>query len=537
MSRYVIRDSANAVVQTFYQTVTTASGPSVTTECRLVINDLSALAITLGSSLDVEIDGATTFKWRKNGGAWTTLVPITTTGVSIDGGNATVYFLASSGFNATDTWSWYRYDRSYSNSSYINGDASIHNAVFYKGVAYFTSMDFRIMSMQYETADNDLYAISVGYRPVYGTYLVTFDDHLVVGRFSLSAGTYYSGTRNFSIGWSDKGDLHNFISTDVNEADSTTLAFNLYDDGIGYGSSNFSLLGLAVLKQNLFVFTSHGMFLTSALGLPLVFSYQYNEFPELLYSTGVNVVHTTNGVYLFADRDCFWFDGATLERVSLAIEGYVTAALSSGLAVYDSGRQELVIYCSTDKILLCYQEKYKTWYSRNAGFLYAPTAIGISQNNEILLGASSRTLYTDNVYSDGTAVYDSAVGTAFGTPKITTQAFSKMLAEPLEVSSLYFGGAVESRSSTYYSIDANVQVQLHWYTTASGLISGSPSTNAASVWVTTNADGMISFPRLGARAVAFEIQVVGLTAGKPPYRLRVTSLEPMFRVTADDVER
>ena len=68
MTQYVLRVSAGNQIPVFYQSVNTATA-TVQTGCRLVINNLTALAITLGNTLQVEMTGAATFRWRKNGGA------------------------------------------------------------------------------------------------------------------------------------------------------------------------------------------------------------------------------------------------------------------------------------------------------------------------------------------------------------------------------------------------------------------------------------------------------------------------------------
>src|SRR3990167_8229515 len=96
--------------------ITTPATAGVTKGCLLVVESTAAWTVTLGNTYDVEIDGTATFKWRVNGGAYTTLVAINmTSGNSIDGGGVRLYWLASTGFTVTDAWSGRGADRVYSN--------------------------------------------------------------------------------------------------------------------------------------------------------------------------------------------------------------------------------------------------------------------------------------------------------------------------------------------------------------------------------------------------------------------------------------
>src|SRR5690606_36906739 len=70
--------------------------------------EISASFITLGNKLEVEVDSASTFKWRVNGGSFTTSVPIAAE-VSLGSGTK-LYFRATSGFTPGDAWEWLRTD-------------------------------------------------------------------------------------------------------------------------------------------------------------------------------------------------------------------------------------------------------------------------------------------------------------------------------------------------------------------------------------------------------------------------------------------
>ena len=184
MTDYVMWDGLDgaAQLQVIYQT-TYPAATTVYTGCRLEIGSITGLGLNLGANLDVEMTSATQFRWRKNGGAWTSGLTVSTAGVSIDGGNATLYFLANSGFAGTEAWSWTRTDCSYEDSTLVNIRPAQWS--FFRNTLYFTNTQDRIMALKVSTTGN--YVCSVGYRPVYGTYLGFFESHMKIGGYSATA--------------------------------------------------------------------------------------------------------------------------------------------------------------------------------------------------------------------------------------------------------------------------------------------------------------------------------------------------------------
>lgn len=525
MTDYVIESTGGTQRQVFYQT-TVPAGVSIYTGCFLVINSTSSLAITLGSTLDVEMTGAAAFRWRKNGGGWTAGVP-STAGVNIDSGNATLYFLANTGFAGTETWAWTRTDRSLDDSSSRNVRPA--QQTLYKGNIYFTNCNDRIM-VAYDT-----YAISAGYRPIYGTYLTFFDDHMIIGGYSTTPISVSNATRARTVGWSDKGDVNNFIATDTNEADTYTLPQLNNFDTLGSSAILCPIVGVFILNATLYVATRTEIYYTAALGMPLVFSFQklVDSLFAVDYTTSyqTTTVQANGGVYFLTEDDILFFDGATFKQVGRAIvpvanQGSFALYPDLSMMYYDRFAQELVIFNYAAKLLFVYQEVYGTWYTRSASFLKDPTCM--FADGLLFLGTASRKVLCSDDTWTSQPVYDAAVGTAYATPKITSQLFGEQLRYVKEFSSVYVGAVVYDVSTTYYSTGANLQVKLYWYIVDDGILYGTALTESSATWVETNADGMISFPRVAYRAAAVEVQLAGLVTGKPPGQLYVSAIEPQI---------
>lgn len=522
MTDYVIETTGSSQIPVFYQTIYPAT-ETVNTGCYVVINDVTSLAITLGNTLDIVIDGATTFKWRKNGGGYTALVPITTAGVSIDGGNATVYFLTTSGFSIADTWSWTRTDCSSSSGTPSAGYYAA-DWTYYKGTCYFVSRDSRIMM------GNTSYAISVGYRPVWGSFISFFDDHMVVGRFSK---TYSTVPSALVTGWSDKNDINNFIPTDTNEADQYTLPSNIKDDSVNGAAQ---IIGVFVQGQVLYIPTNYEMYTSAALGLPIVFSFQKQIDITLSGSGGSNYYFSSccradSGVYLLGRQGIFFFDGATTTQISEELFSLFTSNFRDLYMVYDRFNHELIVYYQSTRRIYTYQERWKTWYSRGASFT-GIVVCGFVANGVLRLGLQSRIILAEDTTGTHQPVSDSGSGAAYTVPTITTQVLGGSLRSMKEVSSTYVGAYIlTALSATFYSTNTNAQVVLYWYVCNSGIITGSASTDAGAVWVTTNADGIFSWPRLSFRGLALEIRLNGLSSNKPPGLVAITSIEPLLKLT------
>jgi hypothetical protein len=350
--------SGSTQLQVIRQTSVPA-GETVNTGCLLVVNDYAALAITLGNTFEVRIQtDATHFGWRKNGGAWSADIPITTTGVSVDSGNATVYFLASSGFDFTTpaTWVWTRTDY----LSETTGVTLAYNWDYTVSGSRIYFVDAKGRVLVYDNGG----VRSVGYRPVYGTHLTIFDDHLYVGSYNTSGST----TRTDVVANSDKTDLDNFIPTDVNEADTYTLRPNELLDNTQISAGVY---GLSVINGLLYCYTSTRIWYTPALGLPNVNNWK--EYRSVaLWTRFYRPISTPAGDYFVTLGGICFFNGGEITIIDSDVSYYrAVDILNSQWGGYDSLRREVYFFVNDffgGAVALVFQEESRTWFRRTALF-------------------------------------------------------------------------------------------------------------------------------------------------------------------------
>lgn len=507
VTKYTIRDGSFNQMQVFFQTAPVTV--SINTHCHLVINNVAGLAITLGNTLDVVIDGATTFKYRKNGGAYTTLVPITTAGVSIDGGNATLYFLTAVGFSINDTWSWQRND-----AAGAAGNTGVRAVPYvqYNDELFFILPTYQVMSYQVSGC-----VVSAGYRPVFAAYLTIYENHLIL----ISGGTTNTAPNNYpgtlTILNSDLNDLHCFWSTDVNEADSNTLPV-----GEPNAANGNNCYGGFVFNQQLYILTGNGLYYTTYLGLPTVFSFHYLTDCPCNFSANslFPIVRGTNGIYIITDQGPYLFNGFICQYIGRPIRSFLVTTtsripplLSTLLTVYNSITRELYWYIGTAYIYV-YQEMTNTFYRRYFSFSTTVTSLGIStdpSNGYLLVGcASRRCLCEDGGYAQ-TPVSDASSGASFGLPTLITQAVDN---EPIEntkeTSSVYLSAAVTTVGGVYSA----PLVALGWYLSDIG-VPVAASVDSNPTWTSANTDGRLSMPRVAYKVLNLRLFVQNITSGQP----------------------
>lgn len=539
-------------IQCFYQS-TDSTQTGLTGGCRVVINSVSGLAITLGNSLEIDIDGATTFRWRKNGGAWTSLVPITTTGVSIDGGNATVYFLTATGFNVGDTWTFTRTDRSTDLTPAADAWLS-PQIIYYKAEGYLVTLGGRVIICK-KDASGTRYVMSAGYRPLYAQVLTIFQDHLVLGGYGTAAFTWETSPQNRTVAWSDVTDVENFIATDTNEADQYVIPARTKFDV--YSGSNVGVFvnGLGVWGETLYVFTSFGAYQTQYLGLPAVFSFSKSIDIATAPSPGTYVAEGRNGLYIVTKDDFVIFDGATATSIGNKVVDYIkdfkiTSRIKTHAVgvLYNHSTREAVFVMFNNWGLLTYQEKYGTWYYRpisdSQGLDGRPTAVGIwnaweaEGTDQYLVGLSNRRIWIEDSDFSNQPQFDATAGTAYVTPFVIYQPICGNLSEVKEMIGVYIAAsltnnsrATTSPSSTYYSTGSNIRVKLSWVSCPNGFIEATGTddttfeTRADAFWDTTKVDGFISM-RTSYRGLALKVELIGAVTGKPPGFAQILSVEP-----------
>lgn len=519
---YVIR-TVSGQAQVLYQTTVPAT-ETIYTGCRLVVGSITGLGITLGSTLDVEMTGAAAFRWRKNGGGWTAGIP-SVSGVSIDGGNATLYFLAATGFAGTEAWAWTRLDRSWADTGTLEYPCEF---MYYKGELYFTSVDDRLMVCA--SSSTGKYVISVGYRPVVSSYFTFFDDHLVCTWFRKGTTGWTGADRWYIVGWSDKTDVHNFIPTDTNEADQYALPNTNKFDSVGNSAPDSYIMGITVEQNQVFVFTNNELYSSSALGLPLVFSYG-KQLNFRLTSAFSPVIKADLGTYIIAYNEVYFFDGGSFKTIGGAVvQGTDNNNFDNSFGCWDPVRKELHIVLGI--LLLSYQEKWDTWYSRKTDFdvQTQPVKSISSYTGDIVVGIKSLKLRRENTAYNVQPIFDSDSGTVYAEPYLVTQIYGDNLAVVKELAQMYVGASVNSTgiSTTFYTTGTGVTFQVsYWLTPAGDFENVSEVIPSGATYTTANADGFVDIGmRVPFRGIALAVEVQG-TAAKPPAGATIAQLVPL----------
>lgn len=508
----------------YYQTTCPAGSTDSTKGCRIVINSVSGLGLALGETLDIEIDGATTFKWRKSGGAYTTLVPITTQGVSIDSGNVTVYFLASSGFTVADVWSWMRTDSVTSPVTItVSGSQLISRT--WGGDLFWLSFGGRVMRLL--PSQSTGYAISAGYQPIYGLDLEIFYDHLFVANARVASTTYTRVVMN-----SDNIDIENFIPTDTNEADSKTLTETNHGEEQQYsGFVNFQFF---IANNRLFAMIGNEIHATPYVGLPNVWA--WDEVGKLSLGDRGNVqgrVAQGENVGYLIRGDGLWATNGTSHSFVGNPMGLTTDNQTTFTVVANCRDGEVVVFDSVLKLLWVYNYRTTYWYRRSVDIgtsTIVPNSV-FFLGVQLTIGLSRVLQYcTEDIDYTGTPVKDASNGTAFTSPTVTSQLLSDGFWHTRkEATECYLLAQVTSPASmsSNYLTTTNVSIQLYWHASTDGKI-GTMLTNSDAVWSTTKPDGRISYPRLEFRALALELRISTNDANKPPAGAAIIQLEPVL---------
>lgn len=515
---YVMRNLGSQIPIVYQSTI--PSGTTIYKHCLLVIENWAGFGLTLGSTADIEIDGVgATFRWRKNGGGWTAGVACSTTGTSIDGGNATVYFLASSGFAVTDTWSFQRTDYMVGPETGASQISEQIQTIRHKNNVYFINANGRVMYY------NGTYARSVGYRPVYGTSIAIFEDHLFVGQGLKDSLVSGSGVTSSETAYcSDRSDFDCFFESDINEAD--TFTFPQTRSG-SYDSTALRNITWGIINDTLYCFTASKIYTTTYQGLPIPFNFkEFASFPSQRVSTKIwnNVVQAKDGVYILRNDGPWFFNGSNFDYVGRALGRFIGTS-TDFRGTYDFGNNELVMLAiqSGSYLVYTFSESYRTWSKRNVYFDQLPSAIAIVDDT-LKLGGSSLSLFVEDTAFSATPVYDN--NGAFTIPTLTTQMFTAGgFRYVKETSSAVISATVETAGANYYTGSA-VKVTIKWYVANNGAVpSVSSDTNAT--WTNARTDGLISYPRVAFRGILYSLLVEGTDNTKPPGIISLYQLEPL----------
>lgn len=495
-----------------FRQITVPTTTGVTGGCLLTIVDPAAVTVNLGARYDVQIDGAATFQWRVNAGAWTTLVPIdAVNGNLIDGGAVRLYWLASTGFTLNDLWQWRRTDFS---------DGYLAHKMLHVGSSYYYvgSYDNRVNVIEYYPSSALFCMRTVGYRPVYATTLNVYENHL----FCLGLQEDLTTLGGSWMTCSDLNNLDNFIPTDTNEADS----FNLVLIERAQDLNNLYILDSAVLQSRFFVLTSAGMYYSDYAGLPTPFSFKFLlSLPATQSTVSLGtMLETPYGIMLATGHGIYAFNGAGLEEL-MQFAAYGILVVYKIL--YNASTQE-VVFAGTSSALV-YQPVYKTFYLRTLSFDNTNNPLAIfAATGAYYVGISSRrALREDTNYtsSSGSLVNDATSGAAMQTPTLMTQALGgEYMSVVKENQPLYLVPDVSTSASngTAFSKSTNIQITAKLVAYDSG-VAGTETT--IGTWTSAKVDGLVQVARTSFRAAALKLEFSGLDSGKPPGKFTLSKVE------------
>lgn len=487
---------------------TVPSGVDNTKGCLLIMVNTGTATITRGNTYDVVIDGANTFKWRVNGGAYTTGVVIDlASGNLIDTNSVRLYWLASTGFTVTDTWSWLRTD-----SFGLSTLPAQPRVVLLQQQWYAINNLGQVFVIELPVSGQP-YIRSVGYRPVYGNNLGVFEKHFLIYGTS-STGTTAAGSYVLS---SDNSSYDSFIATDVNEADFYPLEL------IASGPTDaFYVLSGVSIQGRLYVVTTSGIYYTDYYGLPVPFSFKRLLSAKFTITNGNTCFNSTRGTYIMRDDAIFFFNGTLQKICNLTSLGLSTPVLG----LFNFSTDEACFSFGATGTLLIYQENYGTFYTRAVSFSAAGATMLVAGTDGLLYsGTTSRRLYQDALFSGVAPQFDAASGVSFSIPTITTQLLGGDTTKMKESGPVYIAPTIGTADGSFYSIAGFIKLVLSWYVSADAQISGSPATDANANWTSALTDDQISYPRVPYRYLAFQLTLTGTDGTKPPGAFSLQALE------------
>jgi hypothetical protein len=508
-----------------------------------------------GDTLTVEIDGATTFRWRINSGAWTSLVPIAAT-VSLGGSVGIVYFKTFSGFTIGTQWKWLR-------------QATIDNADSAFGFDYSRPVEFRetldqvfmlptsgiLFEISNQTSGGTSVVVPAGY---YGNDIGTrvgaecahytiYENHLFLfGEPASAAAKEFPGRGegdegSMTIYCSDLLDINDFVPTDVNEADVFRLG------------SGDCFLGSCILNSRLYVFTTSRIFYTDYAGLPNPFTFrEFTPFACASFGFGVNystlpenVVEGSSGAYVFTRTGVWFFNGTSLQHISRPIDPIWDRDWLGSFGYYDAVTHELLWYkrhssATSRNHVNVFQEQLNAFYRRSARRPRCLVRLGASEfgtvDTALVAGqASGKLLATWAPDTLGTVwVYDNDANTAFTEPVIATQYLDAGVGNVAEVERVIarIRSTLAADGTSNAARGDDITMTLYWRLSDFGshdnLASAATNASAVMTGFYTRTVGQTNwlfcdFPRTAFKTIQFELRFP-VVSTLPPLGIEVGGL-------------
>jgi hypothetical protein len=506
-------DPSNTSVQVQIPVVVQIAKPNndgVTGECLLYGINVTDFAAT-NDEIEVEIQTATTFRWRRNAGAWTsglTIGPEVALGIN----GLKVSFQDDDGYTVGDVWKW---KRSWTHP-YTGADSTTDkfpfSVDFYNKDTYIGGIERNVMRVR------DDFLTSVGYTRVYGKYVSVFQNHLFVGQYA--AGVYdgvlgikdgYVRSRTpFVIGWSHLNNPDQFFSTDLNEADEFMFPQQAAGD-----LSNLGITGQGELNDRFFVYFPTSIKVGTYVGLPTVMQWN-TAHPRIGNLFPAGLVKAAKGHYFIAWDDVYFFNGIELKAIGQKaiakfhneIVGITDSRFVLTRGSYNEVAGEVVFtywmslgggnYQARQMI---YQEKFDEWYFRNLPSATSG-ATDINVDCKYVSGGIRRAFGGNGVvYQDlsanGTAKFDEGTGT-YTKPFIETIMRDYGFRRAMKEAS---GMLVDYKSTDGHALEVAVASGNTFAELGDYVVIGNynPNTHQVGKWLT--------FPKVNGRVLSFRFRI------------------------------
>lgn len=521
------------VVQTAVPNNTTVNGQALLYS----LNNTDFAAAT--DTIDVEIVTATTARWRRNGGSWTTFTIALENTIGSNG--LKVGFTTITGFTAADKWTWTRSAAVYVGTYPTYG---VQAAIYRKDI-YLAGYDRQVLRVR------DGFVSGVGYKRVYGKYVAVFYNHLVVAQFAQAqydavlgqTDSYDASTTPWLVAWSDLNNPDNFFSTLNNEADSYIVPANAAFDNTQPG-----ITGMATYYNQLYLFASDEMFVMNYVGLPNVMQVEcMGTGVGSYYQNGV--VSTNKGIFFISRDNVCRFDGARVNKIGYPVAAKFFAEVCPAsdpraqklFGMYDADKAEVVwtyfILQNTgvyQERQLCYQIDFNRFYFRNLPSASTGVAdvraIGkYYQAFQRLVYGGNQQLYVDyktgleTLANSAPDAVDAAAAITYTQPYAETMdSFHNDLFHVKEVDTLFLDATYESADGVQVSYTARLFSALARTFTA-----------LSTVWTTSTINGILSLPRVSGRVFAFRFKFTGTK----PVGGRVNAWQEFVYGQGKDVEK
>lgn len=462
--------------------------------------------------IEVKIDSTSTFIWNRNGGSWSGSTAVGTA-VALGANGLYVSFLETTGYTTNDLWRWTRSETLPYSSSIASTKNFSYVASAYNTDVYLGGIGRNVMRVR------DGMITSVGYKRVYGKHVAVFQNHIVVSHFAEGvyhavngvSDPYAAATTPFNIGWSDLNHPDAFFATDINEADEYSIPYNQYSEAVNYGVTS-----LSKLDRTLWIYTADAMSSMDYVGLPNVMQILPRFNVGSVYHNGVVV--TAVGHYFIGRNNIYYFDGVQPRPIGDAIWQQFQADVvpldptsddsESVIGYFDLHRREVswIYYTSTGQPKqLVYSERFNRWTFRNLPYETAnrPTAIGrvYSSSTKLLYGGVAKVNFDyDSNESTSNILLDDKAYTSYTQPQAVTQDLFYRDLYAVKEAQTFFLDAGWSSGVTGLEVSYSLRAFLSTAVSFTAL---------AILWVSTLAEGRLSFPRGSGRVFRFKFKFSG----------------------------